>query len=250
MLVAAEREDVVADVFEFLLVFGARRLSRGHADQCATGGHGAGVAVGDGIDDVLRCAAPDPVFVGQVGVVARSTARVGCVADGAVLQEDAAADSKGIRVFGKVFDAFARVVAEVFGGTRVNAAAFLLVLGKLRPAFAAFVHARVEEKVGDGEGDHEVEERQPPARHRVVHFFEVAIPGVVNHFAFFGVATRLDVGRPVHQADVAEYVQYGHCRDEDADCCHFSCLLFCSSGCRGLMGASLSSFSASFSASL
>ena len=32
MFVAAEREDVVADVFEFLLVFGARRLSRGHAD--------------------------------------------------------------------------------------------------------------------------------------------------------------------------------------------------------------------------
>ena len=198
VFVATEREDVVADVFEFFLVFGARCLSRRDGNQRAARRHGASVAVGDGVNDVVRCAAPDPVFVGQVGVVAGGAASVGGVADGAVLQEDAAPGGECVRVFGEVFDAFARVVAEVFGGAGINAAAFLLVLGELCPTFAAFVHARVEEEVGDGEGDHQVEERQPPARHGVVHFFEVAVPGVVDDFAFFGVAAGLDVGRPVH----------------------------------------------------
>ena len=249
--VAAEREDVVADVVEFFLVFGAGRLAGGDGYQRATGWHRAGVAVGDGVDDVFRCAAPYPVFVGEVGVAAGAAARVRGVADGAVLQEDAAACGERVRVFGEFFDAFARVVAEVFGGAGVNFAAFLLVLAKLCPAFAAFVHAGVEEEVGDGEGNHQVKQRQPPARHRVVHFFEVAVPGVVDDFAFFGVAARLDVGRPVHQADVAEDVQHGDGCDEDADCGHLFCLLFCavSAGCRGWMGASFSSLRASFSAS-
>ena len=98
-------------------------------------------------------------------------------------------------------------------------------------SFDAFEDARVKDEVEDREGNHQVEERQPPARHGVVHFFEVAVPGVIDDFAFFGVAARFDVGRPVNESDVAQYVQDSDCRDEDADCCHDSCLL-CSS-CSG-----------------
>ena len=83
---ARQAQHVVGDVAH---VLGAAHR-RGHRR------HHALAALGDGLRDLLRRAAPQPVAVGEVGE-ALAAARVGAVAGGAVVGEQALADGHGLR---------------------------------------------------------------------------------------------------------------------------------------------------------
>ncbi len=139
--------------------------------------HDAHATARDRCLNEFRRAAPQPVGVGEVGE-AGCAAAVGTVAGGAVVSEQVATDTHGVRIRGKLTRIAIREARENALRLALLSRLHLFPLFDLGPAERSRVIAksRVKHGVPHRERHREQEQPQPPPGQRVVEFLEITIP--------------------------------------------------------------------------
>ncbi len=178
------------------------------ADRRRQRRHGRLPALQDGRQDLVGRTAPQPVFVGEVGITL-GAARVGAVAHGAVVGVDRRAVGHRLGITRDVVDRLAFVAAEGIGKPRVGRGLVQVVFagrGPARPA-GEVAHARIPGQVADGEDDGDVEQVDPPLGQRLVVFGQVAVPDVAGgggRVLVGGAAARRPPQQPHRGHDVQD----------------------------------------------
>ena len=169
-------------------------------DSRAHGRHDGHPALGDRLVDLLGRAAPGPVVVRQVGK-ALAAASVRSMTLGAIVHEQAVTNGHGLRVFRQGLDRLASEAGIDRCHLFVTALNLTLELTGLRPLQRALVRtqARVQIQIDQAENTGNDEQTDPPARQRVVHLAQVAIPhmtgGVAGMRHGLGLATEPQQGQ-------------------------------------------------------
>ena len=175
-----------------------------------------GAALGDTGDHHVGIAAPQPVRIGEVGKAGR-TAAIGAMAGGAVVEEQVAADVERGRVCGELGRVARAERRQRLFDARGIEARLGFVFGARRPVERALegAHARIEHQIADAEDHGDDEQPQPPARQRIVEFFQIFVPHMPGGVSVVAALARR-AARPPQQPQAAGDVRRGEDDDEEA----------------------------------